>query len=202
MLVIGITGSLATGKSTVTAMFRKRGAKVLDADKITHQLMRPGKPCFHPIVRRFGKDMLKNGRIDRKKLADVVFADRKTLQALVKIVHPQVIKVIKGKLKSFARDKKRQFVVIDAPLLIEAGLDRYVDFLIVVKANRKKQLERITKRIDISLNGAKRRIQMQMPLKNKIRFSDIVIDNRGTRRQTKNQVDAVWQKLCQIRQSR
>jgi len=195
MCVIGITGSLGTGKSTVAKMFAELGAKVLDADRIAHQQMLPGAVCFRPIVNTFGKDILVAGRIDRKKISAHVFRNIKQLRKLEQIVHPAVRKVILTKIRHYKNHRRKRVVVVDIPLLFESKLNRYVDFIIVVKASRAKQILRATKKLGMTKIEALRRIRAQMPLRQKIRLADIIIDNDGALMKTKKQVVLIWEKL-------
>ena len=195
MLIVGLTGSLATGKSTVADMLRELGAKVLDADKMAHHLMRPGAPCFKSIVRSFGRGILGRGTIDRKKLASIVFNNGAALQKLEEIIHPRVIKKIKAELIRLEKAGRTQVVVIDAPLLMEAGLHRVADVIVVVKATQSQQIERAAKHLRITTSEAVRRIRAQMPLKEKVRLSDFVITNTTDLNQTRQRVQMVWFKL-------
>ena len=194
MLVIGLTGGLATGKSTVTAAFARLGAKVVDTDKIVHKEMRRGGRCYAPIVRTFGKQVAGPKGIDRKKLAAIVFSDSHKLKRLEKIVHPKVGLGIKEELKKHGNSG---IAVIEVPLLFEAGFDRYVDTTVVVTAKRDAQIARAQKSLKLTRTEALRRISAQMPLRDKIRRADIIIDNSTTKTQTHKQVKAIWQKLTQ-----
>jgi len=198
-MIIGLTGSFGSGKTTVAKMFAALGAKVLDADKIAHQVMKKGQKCFRPIVRLFGPDILHGGEIDRRELGKIVFKDSAKLRKLCRIIHPEVTRVIQKKARSFL---KSQIIIIDAPLLIEAGLHRVVDVLIVVRANQPLQVKRVTRRMHISQQEVLRRIQHQMPIQEKLRMADIVIDNRGNLLQTKQQVQFLWTRLSQRAASR
>ncbi|HLF18046.1 MAG TPA: dephospho-CoA kinase [Candidatus Omnitrophota bacterium] len=193
MLIIGLTGSLATGKSSVAGIFRRKGAKVIDADRLAHRLLEPRGACYASVIRVFGKDILKGKRIDRKKLAGAVFNSKRKLKQLEAIVHPRVGQLIKEELKRYKNRAK--IVVLEVPLLFEAGLDRLADCVVVVKANQAIQLRRATRKLGISRAEALRRIKAQMPLRTKIRLADFIIDNNGTKNQTEKQVNALWQKL-------
>lgn len=195
MYVIGLTGSLGSGKSTVAGMFTDLGAKVIDADKIAHQLMMPGAPCYQPVVKMFGSDILRGKRIDRKKVAECVFSDVKQLRRLERIIHPQVRKEILAKIKQYRSHKKKTVVVIDIPLLFETKLDSCVDMSIVVKANKAIHIARSTKLLGITKAEAERRTNAQMPLRKKIRLADMIIDNGKTLNQTNKQVKRIWEKL-------
>ena len=132
-VIIGVTGGFGTGKSTVAAMFRKKGATLLDADKIAHNSILPGRPCYKKVLSLFGSDILgRGGRIDRKKLGKIVFADKKKLNLLNSVIHPEVIKEIREEVKK--KSSRRRFYVVDVPLLIESGFSKSVDELVVVVA--------------------------------------------------------------------
>lgn len=194
MLVVGLTGGFATGKSTVAAMFARLGAKVIDTDKIVHKEMRRGGRCCAPIIRAFGRQVAGKDGIDRKKLGEIVFADRQKLKRLERIVHPKVRSGINEELKKY---RGREIAVIEVPLLFEAGFDRCVDTTIVVTASRRGQVERSRRSLKVTRTEAMRRISAQMPLRDKIRRADIIIDNSKTKTQTHKQVKAIWQKLTQ-----
>jgi len=186
---------MGTGKSTVAGMFKALGAKVIDADKIVHQLMSPEGKCFREIVRTFSEDILTRGRIDRKKLGSIVFKDSRKLVKLEMIVHPAVREEIRRQLKEYSQNKRVKAVALDVPLLLEANYDRMVDLIVVVKTSRATQIRRAMKHLHITQSQALRRLANQMPLKEKIRLADIIIDNDGTKIKTKKQVREIWQKL-------
>lgn len=200
MLVIGLTGSLGTGKTTVARMFLKLGARVIGADAIVHQLMRPKGKAFRPIVRRFGQEVLTANAIDRKKLSQIVFNDAKQLDKLCRIIHPLVAQQIKNTIHQLQDGPAKPMVVIDVPLLIEAGFNRWVDYVIVVKTSRRLQIERVIRRQDLSRAEAVKRIKAQVPLQEKIRLADMIIDNGGTLTQTQKQVKVIWQRLLRENQ--
>ncbi|MBN1870310.1 MAG: dephospho-CoA kinase [Candidatus Omnitrophica bacterium] len=195
MCIIGLTGGLGTGKSTVAKMFRGLGAAVLSADDVAHQLLRPGTVCFRQIIKDFGKGVLKGRKIDRKAVAQLVFRDKQQLRRLEKIIHPAVRKIILARIKRIKRQNRNRVVVVDVPLLFEAEMDRNVNVSIVVKASHAKRIERAVKSLNITRAEAKRRIDAQMPLRQKIRLADIIIDNDGTLNQTKKQVKQIWERL-------
>ena len=202
MLVVGLTGSFGTGKTTVALMFARLGAKVIDADKIAHRLMRPKGACVQSIIKAFGKKIVSRGQIDRKALAQIVFNSPEKLKRLCQIIHPPVIRETKKEIAAYKKRKKRGVIVIDAPLLIEAGLDRQADILVVVGASREKQVERIKRRMNISQSQIIKRINMQLSIREKQRRADIVIDNRGSIKATRKQVDDIWKKLQRMQKNK
>ncbi len=192
-LIVGVTGSFGTGKSTVAGFFKKQGARVFDADKIAHEAL---SVRYKKIVKIFGKGILKKDKeIDRKKLAKVVFGNRELLTTLNSIVHPYVIKRIKEGVKKIRRLKTKTVVVLDVPLLIEAGLQGLVDKVIVVKAGSRQQVERCRKSYGLCRNEALARIHSQMPIRKKIRFADFVIDNSKSKERTKGEVRKIWERI-------
>ena len=195
MLVIGLTGNLGSGKTTVARMFEKLGAKVLDADQMAHRLISPGGRAFKQVIRVFGRDILRDGEIDRKKLASIVFEDHKKLETLNRLIHPKVIQDIRQEIAFYKRKKTVSLIVVDAPLLIESGLNALMDAALVVKATRALQLRRVMEKKGFQRNDALQRMKRQLPLREKLKYTDIVIDNRGTLQQTRKQVQEVWRRL-------
>jgi dephospho-CoA kinase len=191
-MILGITGSVGTGKSTVAAYFKALGAELINADTVAHSVIRTGTPGYRKIVSVFGKRVLSSsGAIDRKKLGKIVFEDSSLLDKLNNIVHPEVISVVKSRI-SRSRSK---LVVFDAPLLIEAGLTNLVDALIVVKAGRQAQISRAAGKTGLGRAEVIARIKAQMPLSAKIKMADFVVDNNGTKIKTKKQVVSIWRQL-------
>lgn len=189
MKLIGITGGLGSGKTTIAGYFKNRGSKVIDADKITHAVLL-NKGIKEEIGATFGKSVLKNGRVNRKKLAKIVFNNKGSLRKLCNIVHPPILKGI----KKIIRGSKKKITVIDGPLLIETGLHREMDKIIVVSINKKNQIDRCVK-LGYSRNQALKRTRAQMPLRQKLRYADFIIDNNGSRSETRRQVKEIWNKL-------
>jgi len=192
MLVIGLTGSLGTGKSTVAAMFAKRGAMVIDADAITRDLLAPGKKCVKKVAKIFPGAILNNSTINRSELAKLVFKNPRELQKLTDILYPEALKVVKSLI---SRYKYVSFVILDVPLLFESGWDKITDINIVVKARRAQQIERAQKRLGITRSDVMRRLKNQMALKEKCDMADIIIDNSRGLMQTRKQVDAIINRL-------
>ena len=191
MFIIGVTGEFGSGKSTVAAMFKKRGGRVIDADKVVHDLFRKDAQCRRQVRSVFGDNVLTQEGVDRRKLGAIVFGDRKALQKLERIVHP----LAKGRIKEQLRKSRVRVTVLDVPLLIEAGWAKMVDALIVVKAGRRIQIERLQKRTGLSRGEIMRRLARQMPAKEKVKYADIVIDNRHSFADTDKQVQKIWDLL-------
>ena len=193
-MVLGVTGGLGCGKSTVAGMLKDCGMKVVDADRIARDCMRPGKPAYKDIVTFFGKELLKKDRtIDRSKLGDQVFHDKSLLKKLNSIVHPRVIEVMKKEICA-SRPGSRP-VVLDVPLLVEAGLSGLADKIIVVKAAAATQLDRAARKTKLSRLAIKKRIKAQIPLRAKMRLADFIIDNNGTKENTRKQVEKVVKEI-------
>jgi dephospho-CoA kinase len=196
-MVIGVTGGLATGKSTVTDMFAKKGAVKIDADVISHALLEEDADIHRKIVKFFGEDILTDGRIDRRKLAGKVFFDKESLEVLSSILHPAIIRCIEDEIKRY-KDKD---VVVDAPLLIESGMQDAVDVVVVVFTDLETQIKRAADR-GISEQEAKSIISRQMPLSEKVKFADFSIDNNSEdMEELKKGVDQIWQKARTIQKS-
>lgn len=197
--MLGITGSFGSGKTTVARIFKSFGVPVIDADKIAHRIIKPGSQIYRRIINVFGKNILKkNGSINRHKLARIVFDNKNLLNKINQITHPAIIRIIKNQI----RISPSKIIVLDTPLLIEAGLKNLVDRLIVVKINRRQQLERLLRKSPFKKSEILKRIKMQMPLRDKIRLADFLIDNSGGIRDTKRQVTQIWKKLqAQITQN-
>lgn len=199
MFIVGLTGSLKTGKSTVAKILKGKGAKVVDADQLAHQAIQPQGKCFKKIVRVFGSEILSKGEIDRRKLGKRVFNDQRALLKLEQIIHPVVIQEIKAFIKNDRKKKINDVVVLDVPLLIEAGLDRLVDLTIVVSSKQQLQIKRAVKQLHISPQQARARIAAQMPLKQKIKWADYVISNDGSIPNLRKKVNLIWQKVQQMK---
>lgn len=191
MYVIGLTGNFGSGKSTVGHMFKRCGSYLIDADQVVHVLLKSNSPCYRQIVHYFGKGILSGSKINRAALAAEVFGHPHKLKILTNILHPAAWEVIHNKVLEFKK-QKRKAVVIEAPLLIEAGWDKKVDVVIVVRSNVRQQLERVSKRMAISRSQFLKRIRSQFNTQKKMRRADFVIDNRGSLRTTRRQVQEIW----------
>lgn len=192
MLLIGLTGGLATGKSTVARMFQQCGARIIDADELARQVVQPGKPAWKDIVRTFGRQVLRSDRtLDRAALARLVFADRAKLARLNAIVHPRVAREQAGLTREIAGKDRHALIVYDVPLLFEAGVQKRMDRTIVVTADRNTQLARLVRRNGFTRSEALRRLRAQMPLAKKVRLADYVLDGTTPRHVLRRQVAAI-----------
>jgi len=199
MLIVGLTGGIASGKTTVSRAFREEGAYIIDADRIARDLVRPHAPAWKKLVRAFGKEILReDGSIHRKKLADKVFADLSQRKLLNRILHPQIKKEIEQKAKEIVRKDPEAIVVIDAPLLVELGDHRQMDKLIVVTSTRKQQIERLKERDGINREEALRMFSSQMSVEDKVKLADFVIRNDGSFQETRKKTRELFQELKKV----
>ena len=177
MIVIGLTGGVATGKSTVAKLFKQCGAIVIDADALARDVVQPGKPAWRESVRYFGADILHPDKtIDRQALGQIVFQNRTKLRQLERIIHPRVAREQQRLTRQVAKNDPKAVVVYDVPLLFEAGIDKRVDKTIIVTADQETQIARLKKRNGLTRAEALRRIKSQMPLVKKRRLADYVLD--------------------------
>jgi len=192
-LIVGLTGGIASGKSTVSLLLKNKGAVIIDADEISRNILIPGKPAWTKVIEHFGEKVLRDDKnIDRKKLAQIVFSDKKELELLNSITHPIIIEEIKRQLEYYKKEDE-EVVVIDAALLLELGLNSLVDEVWVVAVDEKTQLERLMLREkNLSRKEALKRIKSQMPLQDKLKYAQRIIDNTGEIERTKKQLDEIW----------
>ncbi len=197
MVVIGLTGGVGTGKSTVAGMLKRRGAVVLDADRIAHDAIRPGRPAWRDVVRAFGPAVLRADRtVNRRCLAAVVFADPAKRRRLERIIHPRVMRTIRGELARLRRGGRTQAVVLDVPLLVEVGARRLADALVVVTASKATQRRRLAKKHGWSRREVDARSKAQWDLAAKVALADHVVDNSGSVQRTRTQVERLWNQLA------
>ena len=195
MLRLGLTGGIASGKTAVAAMLREMGFAVLDADSLAHKLTEPGQSAYDEVVREFGASILDTGnRIDRAKLAAIVFADPAKLARLNAIVHPRVETAVHEQFAEWSRNGARDAAFVEAALLVEAGYHRNLDGLVVTWCRPEQQLERLRAR-GFSDEDARRRIAAQLPIDEKLRFATEKIDCSGSLEDTRTQVAALAAKL-------
>ena len=199
MLKLGLTGGIASGKSAVASMLRELGFPVLDADSISHKLMEPGQPAHDEILHEFGADLANgSGRIDRAKLAAVVFADLGKLARLNAILHPRVEQAMLLQFDAWQRSGVHNAAFVEAALLVEAGFTKYLDGLVITLCTPEQQLQRLLAR-GMSELEARRRIAVQLPLEKKLRHASYTIDCSGSLDSTRAQVETLAAKLRQPR---
>jgi dephospho-CoA kinase len=196
MILVGLTGGVATGKSTVAKMFKQCGAAVINADLLARQVVEPGKPAWRAIVKLFGKTVLNQDRsLDRQALGSIVFPNPKKRRQLERIIHPRVAREQQRLVRRIAKGKPRAVVIYEVPLLFEVGVDKRVDKTIVVTANRNIQIARLKKRNGLSGAEAIRRIRSQMPLAKKIQRADHVLNGTLPRPSLRRQVGRLLKSL-------
>jgi len=189
-MIIGVTGIFGSGKTAVAKLFTKHGYKVINADEIGHKLLNK-KPIKNKIIREFGKSILTNEKINRRKLKHIVFNNHKELIKLNKIIHKPIIKEI----KSIIKKSKNKKIIVDGALLIETRCLNLFDKLIVVKINKKEQLKRILKKKKYNKKEINNILKSQLSQKEKLKYADIVVDNSKGLNNTKKQVKEIMQRL-------
>ncbi|MFY4727714.1 dephospho-CoA kinase [Nitrospira sp. BLG_2] len=196
MMLVGLTGGVATGKSTIAKMFRQCGAIVIDADELARDVVQPGKPAWREIVMAFGRGILHpDSTIDRHALGAIVFRDKKNLRRLERIIHPRVARQQVKLAKQAEKRNPHAVVIYDVPLLFEAGIDKRVDKIIVVTADRETQIARLRKRNGLSRSEALRRIRNQLPLTKKRRLANYILDGTRDRRRLAREVFKLFKDL-------
>ena len=198
-LPFGLTGGIACGKSTVAGFLRDLGAQVIDADRLVHQLMEPGQSAYQEIIEHFGAQVLgAEGRIDRKILGPLVFADPRKLRTLNAILHPRVIARMYELAGEMRRQDPHSLVVLDVPLIYETGMEISLCKVIVAWCRPEQQLERLMAKTGISPEEAQRRIQAQMPVDEKRRRADYQIDCSGSLAYSRAQTEAIYRELREV----
>lgn len=193
MKIIGLTGGIACGKSTVSTELRARGAAIIDADALAHELSHPHQPLYNAYVQRFGREIVtENGTLDRAAIARRVFADPAVRAEVDAIAHPLIRMAAEERLRA-ARDENKRAAVLDVPLLFEAGWDALADETWVVALPREEQLARLLAR-DTSMDEgeARARIAAQMPLAEKCARADVIVDNSGTKEEIREYIGKLW----------
>ena len=195
MLRLGLTGGIASGKSAVAAMLREMGFAVLDADSLAHKLIEPGQPAYEEVLQEFGESVIApGGRVDRAKLSAIVFNDRAKLDRLNAVVHPRVAEVIFSQFEAWRRAGVRDAVFVEAALIIESGIHKKLDGLVVAWCTPDQQLGRLATR-GLSETEARRRIAAQIPVQEKLLLATEKIDCSGSLEETRRQVEALAAKL-------
>ena len=191
ILIIGITGSIACGKSLVSNYLQEKGYTIIDADKIGHMALENDE-VKKQLVNKFGKSILKDNEVNRVTLGKLVFENNENLKELNNIIHPQIRKNISEQIQVHKNEK---LVFVDVPLLFEAKFDDLVEKIIVISLDEKIQLERLMNRNSLSKEEAVQRIKSQIPVREKEKLGDYVVDNSFTQENTYNQVDRILEKL-------
>ena len=200
-IIVGITGGIACGKTTVSERLAEKGAIPINADEIGHQLLKADSPVIGELVDVFGQGILEeSGNVSRKKLGAIVFNDKSARERLNAILHPLIIQRSRSRARQLVLEDPSCVVLLDAPLLIEAGAYDSVDLIVVVTASPKIQLQRILERSHVqnrplTENEAHARIDSQMPISEKIKYADVVIENDGTLEELNEKVDQLWNQL-------
>jgi dephospho-CoA kinase len=199
MLIVGLTGGVASGKTAISQVLKAEGAYIIDADQIARELVQPQKPAWSELIGAFGKEILQeDGSIHRKKLADKVFADPKKRKLLNQILHPRIKEEMDRRTKEIGQKDPQAIVVIDAPLIIELGNQRDMDKLIVVASTQTQQIKRLKERDGVSPEAALRIISSQMPVEEKVKLADYVIRNEGSIEEAKKRAKEVFKELRKV----
>ena len=199
MLIVGLTGGVASGKSVVSRILKEEGAYLIDADQIARELVQPRTSTWEELVKVFGKEILqKNGSIHRKKLAAKVFSDPKQRDLLNRTLHPRIKEEMGRRLKAIGQKDPEAIVVIDAPLLVETGNHREMDKVIVVISTEAQQIARLREREGMDQEEARRIMASQMATEEKVKVADFVIRNEGSLEETERRAREVFQELKRI----
>ncbi len=195
MTVIGLTGGIASGKSTVSQMLSELGATVIDADKVGHEAFRPHSDAWREVVSAFGSGILgQNEEIDRGKLADIVFSDSNALEQLNRIMHPLMYRIVEQRIEALRRQRVK-VVVLEAPLLIEASWTDLVDQVWVTVAPESDVIDRLCSQKGFTEQQARARLNSQMTVAEKSKYADVVIENDSDLDTLRARVEGLWQKL-------
>jgi len=196
MLKVGLTGSIAVGKSFVLGVLKELGCHVLDADEVAREVVKPGTAGLRAVVEAFGDEILRaDGTLDRSKLGSIVFTDENKRRQINSILHPFIITAQDEELRRLEREDPQGIAVVDAALMIESGAYKRFDKLIVVHCDPEIQLQRLMKRDKLSREDAERRINSQMPQEEKKRYADFLIDTSGPFESTRQQVELAFHEL-------
>ncbi len=195
-LILGVTGGIATGKTTVVRMLEELGAPVIDFDLLAREVVEPGKPAWKDIVAYFGERILqKDGSLDREKLSAIVFQDAEKRKKLESFTHPRIYEASVKRVNKIVEKDPDAVVQLDIPLLIEKNLEYMVHKILVVYVPRDKQVERLVERDGISREGAVDRLRAQLPIDEKLSKADFVIYNDKSLEETRRQVEGLWRTL-------
>ncbi|MCX5862938.1 MAG: dephospho-CoA kinase [Desulfomonile sp.] len=198
MLVVGLTGGISSGKSTVSAMFRQAGVPVICADELAHEVVKPRSPALEDIRRVFGDEILDaDGVLDRVVMARLIFKDTSKRRMLESIIHPRVSEEKNRRIAEFEQ-QGLPFVVVDVPLLYEAAWEKNFDVVIVVYVPREIQEKRLAERDNMSAHEIRSRVDSQMAIEDKRKRADMIVDNTGSLDYTRLQVENIMRRLSQM----
>jgi dephospho-CoA kinase len=196
MVKVGLTGGIASGKSSVCGIFSRLGARVLDADIVAREAVKPGRPAWIKLRETFGPEFfLPDGSLNRRALRSLVFRDPEKRRQLNETVHPEVMRAVREWLEAMGHREPHAVLIVDLPLLVEVGAVEGFDRIVVVFVKEEVQLARLMERDRLSLDEAREALEAQMPLREKLAFADHVVDNNGSLEETQLQVEAVWREL-------
>lgn len=196
MLIVALTGGIATGKSIVADVLKELGCYIHNADKIAHQLMEPGQPAWDKITRNFGKEILNlDGTVNREKLASLVFSSKKARKFLNALLHPLVFEKKKETIAKLEKEGHCKIFISEAALTVEAGFTEFFDKVVVVHCDTEKQIQRLMERDKISRSQALQKIQSQLPQKEKLKYADYKIDTSGSLQNTVEQSERLFRNL-------
>jgi dephospho-CoA kinase len=199
MLIVGLTGGVASGKTTVSQILEEEGAYLIDADRIARELVQPQTPAWNELKEAFGEEILReDGALHRKRLAEKVYSSPKQRELLNRILHPRIKTEIGRSIREIGQKDPGAIVVIDAALIIELGDHLEMDKIIVVTSTEAQQIERLRVRNGMTPKEARRIISAQMDLEEKLKVADFVIRNEGSLEETKRMVKEIFQKLKKI----
>jgi dephospho-CoA kinase len=199
--LLGLTGGLATGKTTVADMFKEKGASIIDFELLTRTVVEPDKPAWKDIVNYFGEQILGENRIvDREKLSNIVSRDMEKRKKLESFTQPRILEEMTNELNSIVSHKSQAIVLVDIPLLIELNLQYLFHKILVVYLPEESQIQRLIKRERISQDEAFRRVRAQLSIEEKAGYADFVVHNEGSLKETRRQVDDIWENIIQFQE--
>ncbi len=196
MKMIGLTGGIATGKSIVASVFREMGAIILDADVIARLVVLPHQPAWKDIVEFFGPQVVNEDQsLDRAKIGEIVYNNPNSLKELNRFTHPRIMQYYKDELRRIKTEQPDAIVILEVPLLYETNMDKLCQQVVVVYVDRETQIQRLMKRDNMSYADAVKRVDAQMPMDEKVRRADFVIDNRSSMEETKEKATKYYNEI-------
>lgn len=199
MLTVGVTGGVASGKTTVSRIFEEEGAYLIDADQIARELVRPKTPAWRELIRAFGKEILeKSGTLNRKRLAEIAFSDPEKRGLLNRILHPRIKREMEKRARQIGQKDPDAIVIFDVPLLVETGFHHEVDQVVVVISKEAQQIQRMKKRSGLSEKETRRILSSQLEKEEKMKVADFVIRNEGSIKETRQKAKEVFQELRKV----